>query len=134
MCLYPTYGKNKKFLPNKKNKGNPPKCTDERLLIVPYKCGKCYECRKQKQREWSVRLQEELSENFGYFVTLTLSPKGLSDLYKQTGLWWEKNPNEIAKKAIRLCLERIRKATGKSVKHWFVTELGEDYDLSLIHI
>ena len=29
-------------------------------------------------------------------------------------------------KAIRLCLERIRKHTGKSVKHWFITELGHN--------
>ena len=24
----------------------------------------------------------------------------------------------------RLCLERVRKQTGKSIKHWFITELG----------
>ena len=35
-----------------------------------------------------------------------------------------KDNNEIATKAIRLCLERVRKLTGKSVKHWFITELG----------
>ena len=34
--------------------------------------------------------------------------------------------NEIATKAIRLCLERIRKQTGKSIKHWFITELGHE--------
>ena len=34
--------------------------------------------------------------------------------------------NEIATKAIRLCLERIRKQTGKSIKHWFTTELGHE--------
>ena len=28
----------------------------------------------------------------------------------------------IATKAIRLTLERIRKKTGKSIKHWFITE------------
>ena len=133
MCLYPKYGKNKRYLPNKKNGGDPPVCTDKRLLIVPYKCGKCYECRKQKAREWSVRLMEELEDNFGYFITLSFSPKAFSDLYKQTGLWWEKNPNELATKALRLCLERIRKQTGKSVKHWFVTELGEEKDRLHLH-
>ena len=36
-----------------------------------------------------------------------------------------KDNNDIATKAIRLCLERVRKLTGKSVKHWFITELGQ---------
>lgn len=133
MCLYPIYGDNKKFKPNKKNGGNPPVCTDKRLLIVPYKCGKCIECRKQKQREWMVRLSEELKNNKGYFVTLTFSRDSLKELKKKTGLWWEENPNEIATKALRLCLERIRKKTKKSIKHWFVTELGEDKDRIHLH-
>ena len=34
--------------------------------------------------------------------------------------------NTIATKAIRLMLERIRKKTGKSIKHWFTTELGHE--------
>ncbi len=34
--------------------------------------------------------------------------------------------NEIAKKAVRLFLERWRKDTKKSVKHWLVTELGHN--------
>ena len=34
--------------------------------------------------------------------------------------------NDMATKAIRLCLERVRKLTGKSVKHWFITELGHE--------
>jgi hypothetical protein len=34
--------------------------------------------------------------------------------------------NEIAKKAVRLFLERWRKKHGKSVRHWLVTELGQN--------
>ena len=34
--------------------------------------------------------------------------------------------HEIITKIHRLFLERIRKKTGKSLKHWCVTELGED--------
>ena len=34
--------------------------------------------------------------------------------------------NDVATKAIRLCLERVRKQTGKSIKHWFITELGHE--------
>lgn len=133
MCLYPEYFKNPKYLPNKKNKGRPPICLDRRLLYIPAKCGCCIECRKEKQREWRVRLEEELRSNFGYFTTLTISPEGIEEIEKKTGLEWQKNPNEIATKALRLFLERARKDTGKSIKHWCVTELGEDKDRIHLH-
>ena len=133
MCLYPTFIKNPKYKPNKKNKGKPPVCLDRRLLYIPTKCGCCIECRKEKQREWRVRLEEELRSNFGYFITLTISPEGLEDLEKKTGLKWKENPNEIATKGLRLFLERVRKDTGKSMRHWCVTELGEGNDRIHLH-
>lgn len=133
MCLYPQYFKNPKYLPNKKNKGRPPICMDRRLLYIPAKCGCCIECRKEKQREWRVRLEEELRSNFGYFTTLTISPEGVKEIEKKTGLKWEENPNEIATKALRLFLERARKETGKSIRHWCVTELGEKKDRIHLH-
>ena len=68
MCLYPTFVKNPKNKPNKKNKGKPPVCWDRRLYYIPTKCGCCIECRKEKQREWRVRLDEELRSNFVYFL------------------------------------------------------------------
>ena len=46
MCLYPTFVKNPKYKPNKKNKGKPPVCKDRRLYYIPVKCGCCIECRK----------------------------------------------------------------------------------------
>lgn len=133
MCLYPTYFRNPKYKPNKKNKGRPPLCLDRRLYYIPAKCGCCIECRKEKQREWRVRLEEELRSNFGYFITLTISPEGIKELEKQTGLNWELNPNEIASKGLRLFLERCRKDTKKSIKHWCVTELGEGNDRIHLH-
>ncbi len=133
MCLYPKYFKNPKYLPNKKNKGKPPVWTDKRLLYIPAKCGCCIECRKEKQREWRVRLEEELRSNFGYFTTLTISPEGIKEIEEKTGLKWKENPNEIATKGLRLFLERVRKATGKSIKHWCVTELGEGKDRIHLH-
>ena len=124
MCLYPKLIKNRRYTPNKKNGGVPPQCPDERLLYVTAACGKCMECRKQKQRQWLVRMSEELrQEPNAYFITLTIDDKSYSELsntYKTT------DNNEIATKAIRLCLERIRKQTGKSIKHWFITELGQE--------
>ena len=80
MCLYPKLIKNKKYLPNKKNNWNPPKCEDYRLLYVTAACGKCLECRKQKQREWLVRMSEELRHDpNAYFMTLTLSEEKLEE-------------------------------------------------------
>ena len=133
MCLYPTFIKNPKYKPNKKNKGKPPVCLDRRLYYIPAKCGCCIECRKEKQREWRVRLEEELRSNFGYFITLTISPEGIKEIEEKTGLKWEENPNEIATKALRLFLERARKETGKSIRHWCVTELGEKKDRIHLH-
>lgn len=133
MCLYPTFIKNPKYKPNKKNKGKPPVCRDRRLYYIPTKCGCCIECRKEKQREWRVRLEEELRSNYGYFITLTISPEGIEDLEKKTGLKWKENPNEIATKGLRLFLERVRKDTGKSMRHWCVTELGGDNDRIHLH-
>lgn len=133
MCLYPTFVKNPKYKPSKKNKGKPPVCKDRRLLYIPVKCGCCIECRKEKQREWRVRLEEELRSNFGYFITLTISQEGIKELEEKTGLKWKENPNEIATKGLRLFLERCRKDTSKSIKHWCVTELGETNDRIHLH-
>ena len=58
-----------------------------------------------------------------YFLTLTIDDKSYKQISKKYKL---KNNNDIATKAIRLCLERVRKLTGKSVKHWFITELGHE--------
>lgn len=122
MCLYPKLIKNKKYLPNKKNNWNPPKCEDYRVLYVTAACGKCLECRKQKQREWLVRMSEELRHDpNAYFMTLTFSEEKLEE-YKK--LCNSEDPNTIATKAMRLMLERCRRKLGHSVKHWFISELG----------
>jgi len=133
MCLYPIFVRNPKYKPNKKNKGKPPICLDRRLYYIPTKCGCCIECRKEKQREWRVRLEEELRSNYGYFITLTISSEGIKNLEEKTGLTWKENPNEIASKGLRLFLERVRKNTGKSMRHWCVTELGENNDRIHLH-
>lgn len=120
MCLYTEYMINKKYLPNKKNGGKPPVCKDMRTYYVPVKCGKCLECKQQKQREWVVRLSEEIRNNNDcLFVTLTFDEKNLKSFQCS-------DENETATLAVRLFLERIRKKTGKSVKHWLITELGEE--------
>lgn len=122
MCLYPRLIKNPRYIPNKKNKGRPPKCTDIRKLYVPTGCGNCIECRKQKARQWQVRLTEELKvHKYNYFTTLTFSNEKLAELMQSYDLC---EGNAIAGKAVRLFLERWRKKYKKSLTHWFITERG----------
>lgn len=127
MCLYPRLIQNPKYTKNKKNGGVIPPVNDKRALYVPIQCNKCMECKQKKAREWSVRLNEEIAQNReGKFVTLTFS----NEKYKE--LWLEipdnvrgyERDNRIATIAVRRFLERWRKEYGKSVRHWFVTELG----------
>lgn len=134
MCLYKKILLNPKYLPNKKNGFNPPRCTDERFRYIEADCGKCFECRKKRAREWSIRIHENLKYEFGYFVTLTISPENMEHLRKNAGVdTVYKNENAIAKLALRRMLERIRKQTGKSIKHWCVSELGEENDRIHLH-
>ena len=120
-CLFPKLIKNPRYLPNKKNGGKPPALTDKRVEFVPVSCGKCIECRKKRRREWMVRLSEELrgGGNPPLFVTLTISPEQMERVpYK--------NSNDTAKVFVKWFRENVRKKTGKSPKHYFVTELGEN--------
>lgn len=126
MCLYPKLIKNRKYIANKKNGGIIPAVNDIRVLMVPVGCGKCMECKKQKSREWQVRLTEEIRhDKKGKFVTLTFSNESIVELSKEiNGIEGYNLDNEIATLATRRFLERWRKKYKKSVKHWLVTELG----------
>lgn len=142
MCLYPKIIKNRKYVANKKNGGIVPKMPkvkvdgkwvdDDRVKYVPVGCGKCMECMKQKKNNWRIRLMEEVRSNEMkcHFVTFTFNNESIKDLYeryfKDAGIKGYLLDNEIAKKAVRLFLERWRKKTGKSVKHWMITELGHE--------
>ena len=93
MCLYPKLIPNKRYLPTKKNGGVPPVCPDERLRYVTAACGDCYECRKQKQRQWVVRMSEENRQTpNAYFLTLTIDDKS----YKQLKQKYKLKANIIA--------------------------------------
>lgn len=122
MCLYPKLIKNPKYKANKKNGGRAPFAKDKRLLYVPIGCGECIECRKQKANAWRVRLAEELRKNpQAKFVTLTFNEEYLSSFKEITT-----DENEIAAMAIRKFLERWRKEYRHSLRHWFVTEKGQE--------
>lgn len=126
MCLYPTLLINPKYKPNKKNGGKPPPLTNQAIKHIPAPCGRCQQCRKQTSNSWKIRLTEEVKhDNSGQFITLTFSDKSIleltSELPQYTGYALD---NQIATLAVRRFLERIRKKTKKSIKHWLITELG----------
>lgn len=129
MCLYPRLIENRKYRANKKNAGVIPHLRDGRAYWVPVGCQVCIECKKQKAREWICRLSEDIKvHRNGKFVTLTFSTEGLRELYN-SNCEFEKLKgydldNALCTKAMRYFLERWRKRYGKSLRHWFVTELG----------
>lgn len=131
MCLYPRLIKNKRYLMyNGKRPTNGSstaiQCEDERKLFVAVGCGKCIECRRQKAREWQIRLSEELPQwKYKYFITLTFSAEELKKLTDELQ-GADTNVNKAAQFAVRRFLERWRKKYGKSVKHWLITELGHE--------
>lgn len=87
MCLYPRTIRNKRYEPNKKNDGIIPVVYDSRALKVQIPCENCIECRKQKAREWQVRLQEDIKTNTGAkFITLTFSNESIKYIHEQLGL------------------------------------------------
>lgn len=78
---------------------------------------------KQKGRAWQVRLSEEIRQDpKAIFVTLTISDESWEKIRKKYSYSSEE---EYIKKMVRLFLERVRKETKKSIKHWLTTERGE---------
>lgn len=125
MCLYAREIKNPRYLPNKKNGGIPPILRHQELRYIKIDCGNCYECRKKKYNNWRIRLLEELKvQENGLFVTFSFSPDSLQKLTDEFQI---KECNAIATIAVRRFLERWRKATKKSLRHFFVTELGDNF-------
>jgi len=129
MCLYPRLSRNKKYTANQKNGGKIPECKDDRMLYIPIGCKKCIECKKQKARGWQIRLMEDVKYNTnGVFVTLTFSNEEMKKLNNEINkqIQGYERDNEIAVLALKRFRERWRKRTGKSPRHWMVTELGHN--------
>lgn len=125
MCLYPKLIINPKYKPNKKNGGRPPILKDQRIKYVPAPCGRCRQCLKQKANQWKIRLHEEIKhDNNAQFITLTFTNESILQLSQEIEATGYQLDNAIATLATRRFLERIRKATKKSIKHWLITELG----------
>lgn len=121
MCLYTTYIPNRRYKPNKKNKGKPGIARAAELLSVPKKCGKCIECRKEKAREWEFRLEQQISKDeTAHFVTLTFNEESLNSLKKE-----HTDDNELCAAAIKRMIKRCERKIG-TLKHWFVNEQGHE--------
>lgn len=92
----------------------------KRDYFVNVDCGRCINCFKKYMSAWRFRLLHEcLSLNphqmsRTFFATLTLEPK----------FYTEKK--SLLKKYVRQFLEHVRYKTGKSVRHFIVTERGEE--------
>lgn len=133
MCMYSRLMQNKKYTKTKKNGGIIPAVSDTRTLVVPIKCGECMECRKAKAREWQARLASDIKEHKnGKYVTLTFNTESLRRL-KRIALKETKNKlygyeleNKIVKIAVDRMCGRWRKKEGKTLRHWLITELGQE--------
>ena len=131
MCLNPSYIKNRKYIPNKKNGGVVPPVSDMRVLYVPVGCGVCIECKKQKSRQWQIRLKEDIKRYKNpVFVTLTFSEQSLNSLRNDCkeiyGQKWIEDDNLLCTIAVRRFLERYRKKYKKSIRHWLISEKGHE--------
>lgn len=83
-------------------------------------CNRCINCFRKYMSAWRFRLIHEfygLSRSQlerSYFVTLTIENKYYTEKRKEL------------KQMVRRFLERVRKKYGKSIRHFLVTERGED--------
>ena len=90
-------------------------------------CGSCINCFKKYMSSWRFRLLHEflnLSESVlknSYYVTLTIENR----------FYTEKKP--LLKKMVRRFLERVRSKYKKSIRHFLVTERGEDFNRLHFH-
>lgn len=143
MCLHEKEIRNRKYIKNKKNEGAVPPLPDERMRFIKVSCGNCIECRKEKAREWIVRLTEDIKKyKNGHMVTLTFSNESIKKIMEYEKTFTDKDgdkykatigelegynlDNEIATVGVRLFMERWRKKYKKSLRHWLVTELGHN--------
>lgn len=88
--------------------------------FVDVGCGRCINCFKKYMSAWRFRLLHECLSytpaelSRSYFVTLTIEPRH-----------YTQNKTKL-KRMVRLFLERVRKDLGHSIKHFLVTERGEE--------
>ena len=100
-------------------------CTSPFLLkmdngdIIEVPCGKCASCIISRQREWALRMMNELEyHEYSVFVTLT----------------FREAPYQISKRDLQLFLKRLRKELyPRKIKYYACGEYGEKYDRPHYH-
>ena len=122
MCKNKIIIKNKRYEPTKKNGYTKETPRDRRLSYIEIPCGECKECKKKRKEMWRLRIENELLDSkSAIFFTGTFSDEAIEKIKRQYGV---KEENDIATKANRLFLERLRKKYNIKLKHWCITELG----------
>lgn len=131
MCKNKIIIKNKRYQPTKKNGYTKETPRDRRLSYIEIPCGECKECKKKRKEMWRLRIENELLDSkSAIFFTGTFSDEAIENIEKQYGV---KEENDIATKANRLFLERLRKKYNIKLTHWCITELGSKKGRIHIH-
>lgn len=131
MCKNKIIIKNKRYQPTKKNGYTKETPRDRRLSYIEIPCGECKECKKKRKEMWRLRIENELLDSkSAIFFTGTFSDEAIENIKKQYGV---KEENDIATKANRLFLERLRKKYKIKLTHWCITELGSKKGRIHIH-
>ena len=131
MCKNKIIIKNKRYQPTKKNGYTKETPRDGRLSYIEIPCGECKECKKKRKEMWRLRIENELLDSkSAIFFTGTFSDESIENIKKQYGV---KEENDIATKANRLFLERLRKKYNIKLTHWCITELGSENGRIHIH-
>jgi len=91
----------------------------EGLLVS---CGSCINCRKQKAKEWGLRMQHEYEYvKNKYFITLTYNNESLPRC------------GSVIKKDMQRFVKRVRKNTGSEIKYYCCGEYGEKFQRPHYH-
>ena len=131
MCKNKIIIKNKRYQPTKKNGYTKETPRDRRLSYIEIPCGECKECKKKRKEMWRLRIENELLDSkSAIFFTGTFSDEAIENIKKQYGV---KEENDIATKANRLFLERLRRKYNIKLTHWCITELGSKKGRIHIH-
>lgn len=131
MCKNKIIIKNKRYQPTKKNGYTKETPRDRRLSYIEIPCGECKECKKKRKEMWRLRIENELLDSkSAIFFTGTFSDEAIENIKKRYEV---KEENDIATKANRLFLERLRKKYNIKLTHWCITELGSKKGRIHIH-
>ena len=109
--------------------------TDKQGNYVPVPCGKCIECLRDYQNEWSFRLGKEMSNLVcPIFVTLTYNDENVPVAYNNDVCEWQ---SYVDKHEVQLFLKRLRKMCPEfknNLRYFALGEYGKDGNRAHYHI